>query len=51
MRLAERAPERLLAVGNENKVNMVGHQAIGPRPWLHRLLGRSPGFVGYYGGI
>jgi len=27
---------------------------LGPRPWLHRLLGRSPGFVrrlhGYYGG-
>jgi hypothetical protein len=27
---------------------------LGPRPWLHRLLGRSPGLVrrlhGYYGG-
>ena len=30
MRLAERAPERLLAVGDENEVNVVGHQTIGP---------------------
>jgi len=30
--LAERAPERLLAVGEENEMNVVGCQAIGKRP-------------------
>ena len=30
--LAERPPERLLAVGDENEMNVVGRQAIGKRP-------------------
>ena len=30
MRLTERAPERFGAIGNEDQMNMIGHQAIGP---------------------
>jgi hypothetical protein len=30
MRLAERQRQRLLAVGSEDEMNVVGHQAIGP---------------------
>ena len=42
MRLAERAPERLRAVGDENEVNVVGHQTIGPdRDALFAALGRQ----------
>ena len=42
MRLAERASERLRAVGNENEVNVVGHQTIGPdRDALFAALDRQ----------
>src|SRR5712691_11449449 len=30
MRLAERPPQRFYAIGDENEVDVLGHQAIGP---------------------